>query len=204
MAGTYRGRHASRHLASTTRRGLRDRRRGRLLRWRAGRRLASLTKPHRTSGVSPALRITARPRLERSYLPFAITGLSATSPRPGWGCTPRRQAAPATSCSPRTAGSGLYASRETGATAPQLVLETAGTTASSQTPPPRLPSPRHSGRRRQPRPPRPRRARRRAPPVRRHLPERPATVPRSARSRQPRPGTAPSPPTPRWPPTRPA
>jgi hypothetical protein len=113
MAGTHRGRHASRHAASTPRRGLHARpRRGRLLRSRASRRLAivlacaailtgvmttipyasatgvtsrftavadayvSRTREHRNFGSSPALRTTARLRLERSYLRFAVAGLS--------------------------------------------------------------------------------------------------------------------------------
>jgi hypothetical protein len=36
----------------------------------------SRTKEHRNFGSSPALRTNARPRLERSYLRFAVAGLS--------------------------------------------------------------------------------------------------------------------------------
>ena len=223
MAGTYRGRHASRHPASTTRRGLHARPRGRLLRSRASRRLAivlacaavltgvvtaipdapatgvtsrftavgdayvSRTREHRNFGSSPALRTAARPRLERSYLRFAVVGLSgdvtaarlrlyaATASRAGYAVhavaaggwaegTITYATAPAPGGIVATSGpvasdswtsvditrlvrgdglldvvlatdgrSAIYASRETGATAPQLVVETAGTTASSQT-----------------------------------------------------------------------
>jgi hypothetical protein len=223
MAGTYRGRHASCPPASTARRGLHARPRGRLLRSRASRRLAvvlacaavltgvvtaipyapatgvtsrftavadayvSRTREHRNFGSSPALRTTARPRLERSYLRFAVAGLSgdvtaarlrlyaATASRAGYAVraiaaggwaegTITYATAPAPGGIVATSGpvasdtwtsvditglvrgdglldvvlttdsrSALYASRETGATAPQLVVETAGTTASSQT-----------------------------------------------------------------------
>jgi hypothetical protein len=222
MAGTYRGRHASRQPASTTGRGLRARR-GHLLRSRTSRRLAivlvcaavltgvvtaipyapatgvtsrftavadayvSRTREHRNFGSSPALRTTARPRLERSYLRFAVTGLSgdvtaarlrlyaATASRAGYAVraiaaggwaegTITFATAPAPGRIVATSGpvasdtwtsvditglvhgdsqldvvlttdsrSALYASRETGATAPQLVVETAGSTTSSQT-----------------------------------------------------------------------
>ena len=101
----------------------------------------------------------------------------------------------------------LYASRETGDTAPQLLVETAGaaistqtTTApsSSTTTATTLPSSTTTTTRR------PRRARRRARPG---PPSPSRTVgygTAGARSRHPRPGTGPSPPAPRWPPTRPA
>jgi hypothetical protein len=223
MAGTYRGRHASRSPASTTRAGLRARRRGRLLRSRGSRRLAvvlacvavltgvvaalprapatgvtsrftavadayvSRTTEHRNFGSSPALRTTAHPRLERSYLRFAVIDLSgdvtaarlrlyaattsragyavravaagkwsegaityATAPAPGPVVATSGPVAPDTWTSVdvtrlvhgdglldlvlTTDGrSALYASRETGATTPQLVVKTAGTTVSSQT-----------------------------------------------------------------------
>jgi hypothetical protein len=222
MAGTYRGCHASRHPASTTRRGLRAGR-GCLLRSRASRRIAvvlscaavltgvvtaipyapatgvtsrftavadayvSRTKDHRNFGSGPALRTTARPRLERSYLRFAVAGLSgdvtaarlrlyaATASRAGYAVhaipaggwsegTITYARAPAPGGIVATSGpiasdtwtsvditrlvrgdglldlvlttnsrSALYASRETGATAPQLVVKTAGSSASSQT-----------------------------------------------------------------------
>jgi hypothetical protein len=147
----------------------------------------SRTREHRNFGSSPALRTTARPRLERSYLRFAVTGLSgdvtaarlrlyaATASRAGYAVhavaaggwaesTITYATAPAPSGIVATSGpvasdtwtsvditrlvhgdglldvvlatdsrSALYASRETGATAPQLVIETAGTAASSQT-----------------------------------------------------------------------
>jgi hypothetical protein len=223
MAGTYRGRHASRPPVSTARHGLHTRPRGRLLGSKAGRRLAivlacaavltgvvtaipyapatgvtsrftavadayvSQTREHRNFGSSPALRTTARPRLERSYLRFAVAGLSgdvtaarlrlyaATASRAGYAVraiaaggwaegTITYATAPAPGRIVATSGpvasdtwtsvditglvrgdglldvvlttdsrSALYASRETGATAPQLVVETAGTTTSSQT-----------------------------------------------------------------------
>jgi hypothetical protein len=223
MAGSYRGRHASRRPVSTTGRGLHARGRGRPRRSRGGRRLAivlacaavltgvvaaipyapatgvtsrftavadayvSRTKEHRNFGSSPALRTTARPRLERSYLRFAVAGLSgdvtaarlrlyaATTSRAGYAVravaagnwsegTITYATAPAPGGIVATSGpvasdtwtsvditrlvrgdglldvvlttdsrSALYASRETGATAPQLVVETAGTGALSQT-----------------------------------------------------------------------
>jgi hypothetical protein len=71
MAGTYRGRHASRHSASTTGRGLHagpvDASCGR----EPADAYVSRTKEHRNFGSSLTLRTTARPRLERSYLRFA-------------------------------------------------------------------------------------------------------------------------------------
>ena len=147
----------------------------------------SRTKEHRNFGSSPALRTTARPRLERSYLRFAVARLSgdvtaarlrlyaATASRAGYAVraiaaggwtegTITYATAPAPGRIVATSGpvasdtwtsvditglvrgdglldvvlttdsrSALYASRETGATAPQLVVETAGTTTSTQT-----------------------------------------------------------------------
>jgi hypothetical protein len=147
----------------------------------------SRAKQHRNFGDSPALRTSARPRLERSYLRFAVAGLSgdvtaarlrlyaATASRAGYAARPvaaggwtegavTYATAPAPGPVVATSGpvapdtwtnvdvtrlvhgdglldlvlttdgrSALYASRETGATAPQLVVKTAGTTVSSQT-----------------------------------------------------------------------
>jgi hypothetical protein len=147
----------------------------------------SRTKEHRNFGRSPALRTTAHPRLERSFLRFAVSGLSgditaarlrlyaATASRAGYAVRAiavggwaegtitfvtvqapggivatsgpvasdtwtsvditgwSTATACSTSCSPPTAGPPCMRARESGATAPQLVVETAGTTASSQT-----------------------------------------------------------------------
>jgi hypothetical protein len=140
MAGTYRGRHASHHPASTTRRGLRDRRRGRLLRSRAGRRLA----------IFPA---------HAAVLTGVVTAMPSVGDRSGRArhldegryhqAGPRRGLLGLV-LTTDSRSAALHASRETAATAPQLVVETAGTTISSDGPPPR-----RSGHRRQPRPPRP-------------------------------------------------
>jgi hypothetical protein len=224
LAGTYRGRHVSRHSASTARSELHARRHARHLRTHASRRLAvvltcvaalagvvasvqhapativtsrftavadayvSQAREYRNFGGGPALRTGARPRLERSYLRFAITQLSgeitaarlrlyaetasrtgyavrtvagkdwteatityATAPTPGGIVATSGPVARDTWTSvdltalvhdegmldvvlttgDRTAA--LYASRETGATAPQLLVETATAATSSQT-----------------------------------------------------------------------
>jgi hypothetical protein len=77
MAGTYRGRHASHHPASTTRRGLRDRRRGCLLRSRAGRHLAIF--PARAAVLTGVTAIPTRRRPVRSR---PTPGRGSISP--GW------------------------------------------------------------------------------------------------------------------------
>jgi hypothetical protein len=139
---------------------------GRLLRSRAGRRLAIF--PARaavlTGVVTAILRVGDRSgrarhldegRYHQAGPRRGLLGLVLT--------TDSRSAA-------------LSASRETGTTAPQLVVETAGTTISSDGPPPRrsvMPTTTTTA---------PLTAPRRVRPVRRHLPERPATEPWSARS----------------------
>ena len=224
MAGTHRGRHASRHPASTVRRGQHARRRERHLRTRASRRLAvvlacaavltglvasmpyapattvtsrftavadayvSRAKEDRNFGGSPALRTSSSPRLERSYLRFAVTQLPgevtsarlrlyaetasrrgysvrtvaggswteatityATAPAPGRVVASSgpvaRDAWTSVDITGLVHGEGvldivltaddrsaaLYASRETGDTTPQLLVETAGAAISNQT-----------------------------------------------------------------------
>jgi hypothetical protein len=224
MAGTYRGRHASRHPASTVRRGQHARRRERRPRSRASRRLAvvlacaavltglvasmpyapattvtsrfaavadayvSRAKEDRNFGASPALRTSSSPRLERSYLRFAVTQLPgevtsarlrlyaetasrsgyavrtvaggswteatityATAPAPGRVVASSgpvaRDAWTSVDITGLVHGAGvldivltaddrsaaLYASRETGDTTPQLLVETAGVAISNQT-----------------------------------------------------------------------